>query len=246
MSRIKKGPSFAEQLHKAADEPGKRKGERSRNGLKIAAARELERVGYRDLRVSDINEAAGVSNALFYVYFKNKEEITREVLSEFLASFGREDTRSDPTQRAPAKRSVIESIYRGNLKYARTFAANPGLMRCLMQFGDEIPEFGKLWRDWNAAWFDRSIKALAQDQTVALKTDAERLLAVASLGMMVDGVLRLLYVDEQPRMKQAVKDIGGTPEALALFLTRMWVRAVYGRDLSWAPVDSPEAGLSPA
>lgn len=235
MTSSRKRLAFADELRKAAEDPGKRKGERSRDGLKIAAARELERVGYRDLRVSDINEAAGVSNALFYVYFKNKEEITREVLSEFLASFGREPQRGAGAAPEPGKRSVIQAMYEGNLSYARTFARNPGLMRCLLQFGDEVPEFGRMWRDWNAAWVERSIRALSQDDKVALSRQGELLVTVAALGLMVDGVLRLIYVDDEPRMKQAFKEIGGTPEALALFITRLWVRAVYGKDLDWRP-----------
>ena len=55
--------AFAERLSAAAEAPAKRKGERTRALLKAAAAQLLERGGYRALRVTDINEKAGVSNA---------------------------------------------------------------------------------------------------------------------------------------------------------------------------------------
>ena len=51
------------------ENPPKRKGERTRLRLKAAAARVLERIGYRDMRVSDICDEGGSALASFYFHF---------------------------------------------------------------------------------------------------------------------------------------------------------------------------------
>ena len=216
--------SFAEQLEVRANFSSKRKGERTRDRLKAAAARQLEEVGYRELRVTDINERAGVSNALFYIYFNNKEEITHEVLTEFV------ETLKPATPRVGSS-GIFDTIYRGNLGYARVFAANPGLMRCLLQFGDEAPEFSRIWHDWNDAWTDRTLRALAKESPSTFD-GAEVLTAVAALGLMVDGLLRLVYVEQHARVGAAVAEMGAQPEALAAFLTRLWCRALFSERLT--------------
>jgi AcrR family transcriptional regulator len=219
-------PSFSQLLTSNASEGDKRKGERTRDSLVIAAAEMLEEVGYRDLRVTDINERAGVSNALFYVYFTNKEAIAREVLTKFLDylySHGSDHTKSTSTE---------EAIYWGNLDYARRFAKNPGLMRCLLQFGDEIPEFGRLWRAANQRWLQRVVLRLSKEPELEQCSPDELWSAASAMGVMVDGFLRLLYID-----REAVRagSIAGDDRSLALFLTKLWVRGIFRREMQWRP-----------
>ena len=224
--------AFADRLSALAEEPTKRKGERTRALLKAAAAQLLERGGYRDLRVTDINERAGVSNALFYVYFPNKEKITEEVMTEFL------DVLFSHTPRESPPSSVEEGIYRANLDYVQRFAANPGLMRCLLQFGDEIAEFEKLWRERNGRWIERSVKRLSREPDLTAKSVGEIWSAQAALGMMMDGMLRLLYVEREPKTREHARTIAPDEPRLALFLTRLWVRALFAREMEWAPEKS--------
>ncbi len=222
--------SFAQRLELRAAAAGKRKGARTRDGLKAAAANLLETIGYRDMRVSDINEQAGVSNALFYVYFKNKQDITQEVLTEFIATLVPEAP-ADAVHPA----STVEAIYLGNLRYTRVFAANPGLMRCLIQFGDETPAFGKLWSDWNDRWHDRTLRAIKRRDSAIIASTGDLFASVCALGMMVDGMLRLLYVERNVRALKAANEVGDTPDAVALFLTRLWYRALFGSEMVWMP-----------
>lgn len=224
--------NFAQFLELRAELAGKRKGERTRDRLKAAAARQLEKQGYRDLRVSDVNEEAGVSNALFYVYFKNKQEITLEILTEFVSTL-------KPAPRKMNEDTVepIAAVYRGNLGYTQVFAANPGLMRCLIQFGDEVPSFERIWADWNNRWSNRSIRALIRRGSLTASDDAEIVATVLALGAMVDGVLRGIYVDKHTMLSDSFAEMGGSPQVLALFLTRIWHRALYGTEMAWTPTD---------
>ena len=73
-----------EQLRTA---PPKQKGLRTRQRLKIATARILERDGYHAMRVSDITARARLAEGSFYVYFKDKTDAALIVLSELLEGF---------------------------------------------------------------------------------------------------------------------------------------------------------------
>ena len=213
--------SYGDYLERQIGE-AKRKGERTRLTLVAAAARLLDHVGYRDLRVSDVNEAASVSNALFYVYFKNKDEISQEVLVGFLEFLGSFRERDEPAGSAEA------AILHGNLRYAQMFKANAGLMRCVFQFADEFPEFASRWHAWNAGWRERVVRSVTR-APAAVFPDAEELdFAVAALGAMVDAFLRMAFVEREPTI--AGTRVGSDPERLAQLLTRLWVRGLFVRD----------------
>lgn len=62
-----------------SDAPRKR--QRTRARLLAATARVLSARGYVDFRISDVAAEAGMSNGAFYVYFADREEAAREVLS---------------------------------------------------------------------------------------------------------------------------------------------------------------------
>lgn len=62
-----------------ADAPRKR--QRTRARLLAATARVMAARGYVDFRMCDIAAEAGMSNGAFYVYFADREEAAREVLS---------------------------------------------------------------------------------------------------------------------------------------------------------------------
>jgi AcrR family transcriptional regulator len=219
--------SYGEFLDARLDDPTKRKGERTRDRLKAATVNMLEKSGYRDLRVTDINETAKVSNALFYVYFQNKEEIAKEVLTDFLSYL---DTFRS---RDPPHTSSEESIYYGNLRYAEMFRANPGLMRCIFQFTDEFPEFAQHWHAWNRSWRDRVIRSLARARGVQFKSQEDVGLAVVALGSMIDGFLRLAFIEGEPSI--TAPETPADTAALALFLTRMWIRSLFAREMTWSP-----------
>jgi AcrR family transcriptional regulator len=217
---------YPQYLRSLINAPGKSKGQRTRNALLAAAAELLEKVGYRDLRVTDINERANVSNALFYTYFENKETISREVMTGFLQTLYEHD------ENEPKPKSTEESIYRANLYYVRRFAANPGLMRCLLQFGDEIKEFGSLWRESNRIWLQRVVSKLAREPELAsLEVDAIWTM-VTALGSMVDGMLRMVYIEADSATRLHAGNLPNDAEQFAIFLTRLWVRGLFGRDMT--------------
>jgi AcrR family transcriptional regulator len=165
-------------------EGAKRKGERTRDRLKIGAIQALEQRGYLRMRVSDICKRAKVSPAVFYLYFKNKREITVEVLTEFLESL------FAPSRASESPRSLFDAIYQTNLTWVYSVRTNAGLMRCLLQLSDNEDEFKELNERQNYEWFVRVTHSLMRRFPQAKLDERSLLLAVYALGGMTSTLLR--------------------------------------------------------
>ena len=195
-------------------------------------------MGYLDLRVGDISDGAGVSSALFYLYFKNKTEITYEILVDFLNIFG------NALQMPAPARNRYEVFYWGTLAYTARFAAQPGLMRCLLQFSDERPGFEQLWRRWNHRWLERIVASLRERSPTVASSEAQLHLEAVALGAMVDGFLRSLYVERDAVVQRWADEAVPGAEQIAELLSRLWHRAIFSREPR--PRDVAAARLYPA
>lgn len=204
------------------EEGAKRKGERTRDRLKLAAVEVLGEVGYRRLRVSDICERAEISPAAFYLYFKNKKEITVEVLTEFLDALSK-------SARTPEGQtlSIYEAIYHTNMSWITAVRANAGLMRCLLQLSDETPEFKRLNERSGHEWFAHVTRGLLRRLPEAQIDENAVLLAVYALGGMMDEISRRLLVARDPQLKTLVSEAAPTDAAFAEFLSILWYRALF-------------------
>ena len=207
-----------------SEEPPARKGERTRARLKLWAAKMLEKMGYRDMRVSDICDGAGIGLATFYLYFENKSEITRDVLTDFLDTLG--------AQRLGEEHPVglFDAMIATNVQFMRYFEANAGLIRCLLQYGDEAPEFTKVWQDRSHQWYQRVATRIVSTSGMSVQQHGAMLLATYALGGMMDQVFRDLYVERNPHLTAVVRQNAASTDELAIFLARLWYRAAFGQD----------------
>lgn len=205
-------------------DPPKRKGERTRTRLKAAAARVLEQSGYLDMRVSDVCDAVDAGFATFYRYFDNKSDITREVLIDFLDEIGA--TRAPPDAGA----SVFDSMVATNLHFMRSFEVNSGLMRCLLQFSDETPEFIQLWQARGHEWYKRIAHRMLSEAKGPEKNEQLMLLTTYALGGMMDQMFRDLYVHRNQPLLDLVAEVAPSTEELSRLLALIWYRGAFGRD----------------
>lgn len=210
--------SFIARLEwRLANDPPKQKGQRTRERLKLACARLLERNGFHNLRAGDVSAEADLAEGSFYLYFSDKRDITRTVLSEFQDMFF--GMHLGPSGRA----SPFESIRLANrvwIAYART---NAGLMRCLYQFADEDKAFATEVQKINMRWHVRVMRA-AQRQADQGLTDQEMLLLVYCMGGMMDDLARRLIVYPDPELIGLITEMGVTDETLADIASLIWLR----------------------
>lgn len=207
---------FTEFLLRRA-EAGERatKGERTRDRIVAAAARVLETSGYHHLRMADIAREADVATGSLYQYFENKTEITVTVLGEFLQRI------ESLLLGGPLSSDYEADIRATNLRYVRLYEANVGMMRCLRQLSDEIPEVGELTAGTYREWRRRLAKNLAT-WSGATGPEAERRMATTAHALFVMGT-EFLY-DLYVRRDATLVEREPSAEAVAEFLSEFWAR----------------------
>ena len=207
--------------------PQTQRGNQTRDRLKEAAIRVLERIGYRAMRLSDIAVEAGVNVSLLYHYFSGKADLTHEILVELL------DRHRPHDAEVPATNDHFEAIMRANRVVVSTYARAPGLMRCLLHFDEEEAEFSVLYSKVSADWSLRIARDIARRYPGAEMPEEQRLLIAYALGGMIDNFLFELYVDRNPAISSSFK----SEEDVARFLAILWYRALY---LANPPVEKME------
>ena len=195
------------------------RGERARAGLKAAAVRVLERDGYHKMRIADVTTEAGVAQGLFYHYFSDLKSLTREVLTDFAMAS------NDPgeVEKNVPKGDWYARIFAHNLVIVRSYAKRPGILRCLLQLGDEDPEFSGLLRENY-----RSQLMWLVDLMPGLFPDVEfrphqALFTVYSLAGIGEGLLREYFINESNTLRAA--DLSA--EQFAELLSIMFYRALF-------------------
>jgi AcrR family transcriptional regulator len=188
--------------------------------LKEAAASLLEQVGYRRMRIADVAAEAGVAVGLFYHYFPDIKGLTCEVLSDFMKDMT-EVARNIP--RADDLYETLRAQYRILIDH---FERHPGLMRCMIQVSDEVPEFGEIWQTANRQWTNSFARYLADQLGPHAVDDNTVTLMAYCLGSMSDGVMHEYYVQRNPDLISAVK----SKNELAEVLAKLTYRAVFLAD----------------
>jgi AcrR family transcriptional regulator len=197
--------------------PTTKRGIATRKRLKEAAILVLERHGYRNMRLQDVADEAGMNFSLFYHYFASKTELTHEILEEFVESFNTVGNRSVSQQ------DPFSAIYEANFTVANFYANSPGLMRCLVHFDEEESKFSDIFRAVSLDWHKKIAKGMHR-RFPEIPADEQTLLMVAyALGGMVDNFLFERFVDRNPVLVEAFPN----PSNAAHFLSIMWYRAVY-------------------
>ena len=185
--------------------------------IKEAVSAVLERKGFRAMKLLDVAEEAKIAPGLFYHYFPDLRVAACEVLSEFIASLASEMASLERTE------DRFLSVYRPTLIWARAYHNHPGLMRCLVQAADEIPEFELLWHETNASWTKKIARSITRQFPDAKIGGHASLVIAYALGSMIDGLLNEAYVHSNADLKKLLK----TPEHAAELLAAVWYRALF-------------------
>lgn len=224
--------SFIDHLENSLREnPPKQRGLRTRERLKIAAAKALEEKGYHGLRVADVTAGAQVAEGSFYVYFTDKTDVALAVLTELLEEFFKLDAK------ATADRSPFEAIRQTNRRWLAVCRANAGLMRCILQLGDEEPELARLSRRTNRIWYERVARSLKRRKSNVGSGPA--LFSLYLLGGMMDELVRKLIIYPDPEFHALLQEMAADDDAVADAASVLWLHIFH-------PEESPPDDLPPA
>jgi len=190
---------------------------RSRERLKEAARELLNERGYRNLRVQDVTERAGVATGLFYRYFHDLREIAEELSRDFFADLL---TDVDPRESSEHRYDWIYEVLSGAV---RRFAQNPGILACMFGLAGDYAEFDQIWKQ-NAHRWNLGVAEYLRRETGCDAAQARRMGFM--LGAMTEGVIYQALI----RRTEDLVEIGGKPEDVADKLAVMWYRAIFLED----------------
>lgn len=213
--------SYIEHLEEGLKRaPPKQKGQRTRQRLKIATARVLEKKGYHAMRVADITARAKMAEGSFYVYFKDKADAALTVLREVLLLFSYEN------RGGTGEHSEFEAIRDANRRWITMCRANAGLMRCILQLGDEDPELAELAQQTNRQWYEVIAESSVRRRRLPQGRPAA-LLAAYLLGGLMDELVRKLVIYPDPGFLQVLGELRADDDDLADAASVLWLRVFY-------------------
>lgn len=206
-------------FNQQTESPAAKKGERTRQSLIWACAHLLNQIGYQELRVSDICEVAEVSNAAFYIYFKNKVDITQVTLED-LSNHIFEALVSSTSEHNDNK----TALYNSNLAWIKISRLNAGLMRCILQVSFINPEFAQLYDNLNYTFIRKATQNIAARANIPFE-NAEKL--VFALSSMTDEYTRRLLSNVESPLNEIVKYQSTSDLDHAEFLSELWYKTIY-------------------
>lgn len=177
----------------------------------------LSDVGFHDLKTTEIARHAGVAAGVFYTYFADKNEIVLALMAEMIAR------NTDIVLSAPHEDDHFKAVLSANRAYVALFAAGRGLNRAIGQIVDTLPEARTAWQKANAEIAQRIAHRMERRMGPG-PHDVDPFFSALALQAMLDSILLQTYAYRDP----ALADFASDPEALAMQLSILWYRAVYG------------------
>ena len=226
--------SFITRLKWRLDnDPPRQKSQRTRERLKLACAEFLNSNGIHELKAGDVSSGAGLAEGSFYLYFADKRDITRIVLSEFKEMLFNVLLNS----RSSTERSDFESMRQANYIWVACARANAGLFRCMYQFSDEDPQFARDFQSENMRWNLRTMRATMRKATLPKLSESEVMIVVYLLAGMMDDLVRKLIVYPDDEMISMLRQATANDETIADVATLIWLRLL-------RPGERPPANLA--
>lgn len=196
---------------------GSRKGERTRAAIQSALCHCLERSSPISLTVADICDQAGVAPGTFYIYFPDRNALIGDVALRFIAFMQTEMHKA-------SRQRKVDPVRAATATYIRLFENNSGLMRCLLNHLDGIPEARTAFQTLNREWLE-SVVVTTERQWIqqGRRVDHDELMRRAyALGGMTDQYLSGLLLSNDPNMQAISKD----REVVIDTLTLLWQRGM--------------------
>ena len=129
------------------DEHGRRvaapsKGERRERAILDEAERQLRDVGADAMTVESIANAAGITRAALYFYFRSKNDVLAALVRRAAVEMTSGVATSDQLDASPAK-AIAEAIRRTSLLWK----AHGAVLRAAVDLAPGVPVIGELWGD---------------------------------------------------------------------------------------------------
>lgn len=181
----------------------------------------LDRLGYEDLRLSDVEEHASITRGAIYHHYADKDALIRKVLLDRLYEIDRSVAAA--AERASIAADPFDALLLLSRALVEAFAGTPGVLRVLNQLQDRDAQVSAAWDALWQRWVALLGSVLVAGSAGTAGTgETVRPIADAFLAM-AERLLRDLYVAPFGRLRSAVR----SREAAAVLLAALWARMAF-------------------
>ena len=146
----------------------------------------FEERGYRRTSVADIVERADTARGTFYLYFRNKEAVWAEVLTQAIDELYRSAGGPQPD---------LEAAIRA---WLQTYSERLGLWRCTVEAALESPAAAAVWMAERDRFMERLARHLQAEQEDGRARPGDAGLVSLALGSMVEWIAFTSMVVRDP------------------------------------------------
>lgn len=137
--------------------------------------------GYAKATIAEIVALAQVSRGAFYIYFTNKDDVFKSLVSKVVA-----DLFLVTTQRASGTfRNRVETSTR---RYLEAFARHRQILRCLFEVSNSNPEMATLHNEFRGRFIERIRRHFERNISLGHCHLMDTRIASYALGMMIESV----------------------------------------------------------
>ncbi len=204
----------------AETQPPTPKGRDTRQRLLDSARRLFGHQGYAGVRISDITEAAGVSQGAFYRYFADRRALVLELLRE-LTSEAFDFVRVPWSARDP-----LTSVQESTLRYFEFFERNSSLFGLLVELAPTDPEIAAIGAASRRQFYGRIAHSLRRGvEAGVLREDLEVRVAAEMLGSISE-----FYAFQRFALADTAVTRSASVTRTARVLAEVWIGGVLRRD----------------
>ncbi len=190
-------------------------GDERERAIMQTAERLLRERGIGEISVDDLARGAGISRSAFYFYFPSKDAVVLSLIDRMVeqAASAREEASTLAGDPAADCRASIEIFY-------EIFGAHRAVVRAASDLNATNPEARALWSQIMESWVVEVTERIVEERGrgAAVASVPARDLAIA-LVQMNEGVLRALFVEEDPAVSE---------EHAIEVLSHVWLSAIFG------------------
>jgi AcrR family transcriptional regulator len=189
----------------------------TRRHLLAAAGAVFEERGYKAATVGAITDRANTAHGTFYLYFRNKEDAFCQVIESVIVD---ELAINVVVPLGDAPRPAIEEGIRA---FLGVYSKHAGLWRALLEGTLQSPRVQEMWLELRRGLVTRLSTTFAAQQRAGRVRAFDPLIVAHSLAAMTEWSAFTHIVLGEPTPDQAPD-----PEALAVTLSDLWYRSIFG------------------
>ncbi|MBO0661897.1 TetR/AcrR family transcriptional regulator [Jiella sp. MQZ9-1] len=192
-----------------------RKRERTEAAIVAAVCQILDHTPLSGLTIAEICSVAGVANGTFYLYFTDRSDLIGRALLRFVDFV-------QNTMRLAGRAAGGDRIWNATATYYDLVAANPGLMRGLMNHSDDLPEATQAFQKLNHEWITAVVASLRRRPAMAALPSDELFRRAYALGGMIDQYLSALLLNRDPDLQR----LSGDRDTTVNTLVALWKKGL--------------------